>query len=270
MDDTVPTFAWNLMLWGWCLAATIQLLLWAVQLRTRNAGLVDVGWAASLGGLALFYAFAGSGAWPDRLMIGALGGFWGGRLALHLLIDRVLGHPEEGRYVRLRAHWGRAADAHFLWFFQAQALLAAVLSLPFLLAACDPSPGLGRLEMVGLFLWHVGIIGEGIADRQLARFKAEPANRGKVCQVGLWRYSRHPNYFFEWVIWIGFALIALEAPLGRLGLIAPALILLFILKITGIPPTEKQALASRGNAYRDYQRTTSPFVPWFRREGPET
>jgi len=202
----------------WILAEK-RLLLWLVQLRTRNAGLVDVGWAASLGGLGVLYALVASGAWPDRLLVGALAGFWGGRLAWHLLRDRVLGHPEEGRYVRLRAHWGRAADAHFVWFFQAQALLAAVLSLPFLLAACDPRPGFRWLEIAGVTVWLIGIAGEAIADHQLARFKADPANRGRVCQVGLWRYSRHPNYFFEWVIWCGFAALGLTAPTGWLALL---------------------------------------------------
>jgi steroid 5-alpha reductase family enzyme len=104
--------------------------------------------------------------------------------------------------------------------------------------------------------------GEAIADAQLSRFRRDPANRGTVCRTGLWRYSRHPNYFFEWVHWWAYVLIGIAAPWGWLALFGPALMLLFLFKITGIPPTEARALESRGDAYREYQRTTSVFVPW--------
>lgn len=104
-----------------------------------------------------------------------------------------------------------------------------------------------------------------LADRQLARFRADPANKGKVCQAGLWNYSRHPNYFFEWLVWVGYAVFALGSPWGWLGLIAPALMLHFLLNVTGIPMTEELSLKSKGDAYRAYQRTTSAFVPWFKK-----
>ena len=108
----------------------------------------------------------------------------------------------------------------------------------------------------------MGVIGETVADRQLLAFKRDPAHRGRTCRAGLWRYSRHPNYFFEWVLWCGFGAFGLTGPLGWLGLAAPFLILFTILFETGIPPTEAQALASRGEDYRRYQRTTRAFVPW--------
>jgi steroid 5-alpha reductase family enzyme len=97
----------------------------------------------------------------------------------------------------------------------------------------------------------------------LKLFKAQPAAKGRVCDFGLWKYSRHPNYFFEWVVWIGYAVFALGAPLGWIGLASPLLILFFLLCVTGIPPAEARALATRGDAYRDYQRRTSAFIPWF-------
>ena len=108
----------------------------------------------------------------------------------------------------------------------------------------------------------MALAGEALADRPLEWFKKDPKNRGRVCQVGLWRYSRHPNYFFEWLAWMAFALFALPSPLGFLSLACPALMLWFLLKVTGIPATEAQALRSKGEAYREYQQSTSAFFPW--------
>jgi len=102
-----------------------------------------------------------------------------------------------------------------------------------------------------------------IADAQLVRFKRDPKNKGRVCNAGLWRYSRHPNYFFEFLIWVSFAIVALPAQHGYLGLISPLLILFFLVRVSGIPATEQQAIRSKGEAYRNYQQSTSPFIPWF-------
>jgi len=101
-----------------------------------------------------------------------------------------------------------------------------------------------------------------MADQQLARFRADPSNKGQVCDVGLWHYSRHPNYFFEWLHWFSYPLIAFGTPLSWIAWLGPVVMLIFLYRITGIPYTEKQALKSRGDAYRRYQETTSPFVPW--------
>jgi len=245
---------------GWLGAAALQAVLWLVQRRTGNAAIVDVGWAASLGLMGVVYGVGGPGDPVTRTVVAAITGLWGLRLAWHLLRDRVLGQPEEGRYVELRRQWGEGFQARLFGFYQAQALLAAVLSLPFALAVTRAQAG--WLDAAAVALWATGWLLEAVADRQLQRFKQDPANRGQVCQEGLWRYSRHPNYFGEWLMWVAFAIPALGATMGWLGLLAPALMLLFILKITGIPPTEAQALRSRGEAYRRYQRTTSAFVPW--------
>jgi steroid 5-alpha reductase family enzyme len=109
------------------------------------------------------------------------------------------------------------------------------------------------------------VIGEGVADEQLAAFKRDPANRGRVCQRGLWNFSRHPNYFFEWFVWVAWALYALASPFGWGALICPALMFFFLFRVTGIPATEAQSLRSRGEEYARYQRTTSSFVPWFKK-----
>lgn len=256
---------------GWIAAgsAALMFLLWLVQRRTRDAGVVDVGWAASLGAAAVLCGLTGEGDVVRRLVIGAMGGVWGFRLAWHLLTDRVLRGEEDGRYQTLREAIGeKRIDGFFLFFFQAQAVTVVVLSLPFVLASRDAgAPGVW--VWLGLGVWAVGLAGETIADAQLKRFKDDPANRGKVCKRGLWRYSRHPNYFFEWVMWVGYALVATGAPWGWLAWLSPALILLFVLKITGIPPTEKRSVRSRGEAYRQYQRETSAFFPWFPRSGAD-
>jgi len=139
---------------------------------------------------------------------------------------------------------------------------SGALALPFLLA-CGSAAPLGALDAAGVALWFVGLAGESLADRQLAAFKSRSQNRGRTCREGLWSVSRHPNYFFQWLLWCAYALFALGAPFGWLGLASPAVMLALILFVTGIPPTEEQALRSRGEDYRDYQRTTSAFVPWF-------
>lgn len=249
--------------------ALAMVVLWVVQLRTRGAGVVDIGWAACLGLGAGFCAVTGSGDPARRLIIGAMGMCWGLRLAAHLLFDRVLSGPEDGRYQMMREKLGGRTNAVFFLFFQAQALLVVILSAPFVLAANDPRPGPTLLDWLGLAVWIAGLAGESVADAQLKAFKRRPDSRGEVCNTGLWRYSRHPNYFFEWLMWIGYATVATGAPLGWIGWSAPALILLFVLKLTGIPPTEARALRSRPEAYRRYQQTTSAFFPWIPRAAPD-
>lgn len=253
---------------GWAAVAAVMFALWLRQRATRDATSVDVAWAANLGLLALLYALTCPGWVGRRIAIALAAGAWSARLALHLYANRVRGHREEdGRYRALRARWGESAGAKFFVFYQVQAALDVLLSLPFWLAASHRGAGFHTLEIAGLSLLGAAVLGESIADRQLARFRAEPGNRGRTCRLGLWRVSRHPNYFFEWLAWVGFALIAATAPLGWLGWLAPLLMLLLILKVTGIPPTEEQALRSRGDDYREYQRTTSSFFPWFPKAG---
>lgn len=252
---------WSLLIYGWLAASAFMLILWLIQLRTRDAGIVDFGWAASIGFLAIYFAWQGEGSDAQRILGGCLGGIWGLRLAMHLLLDRVLRGEEDGRYQYLRAHWGRSADAHLLWFFQAQALLAAGLAIPFLLIASHAPESLASLQFIALGLCALAVIGVSIADRQLSSFRADPANKGKTCRQGMWRYSRHPNYFCEWLIWCGFALAAFGAPHGEWMLLLPVVMFLFLTRLTGIPYTEAQALRTRGEDYREYQAVTSSFFP---------
>jgi steroid 5-alpha reductase family enzyme len=253
----------HLALIGTAIVAAMMLVLWVIHLLIRNAAIVDVGWAAGLAILAIFYAVAGPGYHARKWAIASMAGFWGLRLAAYLLFARVLGHPEEGRYVQLRTEWKTNLPLRFLFFFEFQALLDVVLSLPFLLACMDTRMPLGISEKTGAAIWLIAMAGEALADEQLKAFKNNPANKGRTYRAGLWKYSRHPNYFFEWLIWIGYAVFAVSSPWGWLGLLSPAMVLYFLLGVTGIPATEAQALRSRGNEYRAYQRTTSAFVPWF-------
>jgi steroid 5-alpha reductase family enzyme len=247
---------------GTLAVAGLIFVLWLLHLPRRNASIMDVGWASGLVLIAVLYALEGHGNRTRVALLTAMGGIWGLRLALHLFFTRVWGHPEEGRYVELRRQWGPRASLNFLLFFEAQAVLCGIVSLPFAIVAHDPEPGLPWPEYTGAALWVVALLGEVVADSQLAAFKRDPMSQGHVCQAGLWRYSRHPNYFFEWLVWVSFAIVAIPSPLGLLGFISPVVMLVLLLRVSGIPPAEAQALRTRGEEYREYQRTTSRFIPW--------
>ena len=243
--------------------------LYLVARRYDNYGVVDVAWAYAFGLLALFYAATASG-WPvRRALIASLALIWSLRLGTHLAI-RVIGHHpvEDGRYLQLRKDWAANFVSKMFWFFQMQAASVVLLGAAFIVAALNPAPSLHPLEIAGAVLWLIAISGEALADAQLAAFKRNPANKGQVCAVGLWRTSRHPNYFFEWLIWVGFFVFALGSPWGWVAILGPVSILYLLLRVTGIPMTEEQSLRSRGDAYRRYQATTSAFIPWFPKKLP--
>ena len=242
-------------------------LLYLVARKMDNYGIVDIAWSYAFGGLAAFYALAGPG-WPvRRALIATMAVLWSARLGTHLAI-RVIGHhPEEdGRYQQLRKDWKANFAAKMAGFFQMQAVSVVLLGAAFLVICLNPAPALHRLEFAGAALWLIAISGEALADAQLAAFKRKASNKGKVCGVGLWHYSRHPNYFFEWLIWVGYFVFALGSTWGWVAIIGPASILYLLLRVTGIPMTEEQSLRSRGDAYRRYQKTTSAFIPWFPRK----
>jgi steroid 5-alpha reductase family enzyme len=250
----------HLIVLGLIIAGVVMLSLWLVHHLTRNASWVDVGWAGTLGLLAIAYAIAAPGYLPRRILVGCVVGLWSARLTLHLL-TRVLAEPEDPRYVEMRARWGSNLGLKFFVLFVGQGFLDVLLALPFLFAAADVAESIHVLTWAGAALALVGMLGEGTADAQLRGFKRNPANKGQVCRVGLWGWSRHPNYFFDWLVWCGFALIGLGSPWGWTGLLGPALMLYFLTRVTGIALTEAHALQSRGDAYRQYQREVSAFVP---------
>jgi steroid 5-alpha reductase family enzyme len=248
---------------GTLLVAVVMFGLWLLGLKKHNFSYVDIGWSANFALLAALYAALAPGDLQRRLVIGAMFAAHGLRLGWHLA-QRIIGEPEEGRYVQLRKDWGGSGNLHlkFLGFFEFQAVLNAFLTLPLLIASFNRGPRLHALELAGLALFVIALIGESVADAQLAAFKRIPANHGGVCDVGLWRYSRHPNYFFEWVIWIAYAVFALASPHGWIALAMPVLMLHFLINVTGLKATEEQALRTKGERYRSYQARTSGFIPW--------
>jgi steroid 5-alpha reductase family enzyme len=253
------------LLEAWLLCAGVQLVLWLVAERTKNAGIVDIGWAACFTPIVAVFALTADAPRGSFVPIGLVVVAWSTRLAGYLVIRGAATGAEEGRYHDLRARWGLAASRKFFGFFQAQAALSAFLSTAFVVPfVATPWSGGGAtaLRVIGALVAMTGVVGEAVADAQLARWKREPANRGRVCDIGLWGWSRHPNYFFEWCVWIGYAIYGIAfAPWGLLALLGQAVIFGSIWGVTGIPPTEAQSLRSKGAKYRAYQQRVSKFVP---------
>ncbi len=265
----MPHDFWFLAGLGLLIALVLFTATWALSLRLDNFSFVDVTWAGSLALLAPLYGLCGDGYGGRRALATIMGVQWALRLGGYLFLRVKHHHPNEDvRYQVLRKQWQGHLASRFFWFFQAQGLLIWLLSMPVLLACLNPAPHLTVLELGGALVWLIGWCGEALSDAQMAAFKHDPSNKGKVCQAGLWAHSRHPNYFFESVTWWGFWLFACGSPWGWATVYAPLSILFFLLRVTGIPLTEKCAVESKGEAYREYQRTTSAFVPWARKTEP--
>lgn len=255
---------WYLFSAALSVAIGLMFFVWLLARRIDNAGVVDVAWSLGFAVVATVYFLLGQGGDSRRLLIFAMVAIWSLRLGGYLWMRVAKHHPEEdGRYAALRTQYPRRTWLMFLGFFQLQAVLLVVLSVPFAMASSNPSAVLSFWEWSGAALWLFAMAGEALADFQLHRFRARPENRGRTCRAGLWRYSRHPNYFFEWLVWVAYFVFALGTPDGWISVFCPALMLFFLFKVTGIPATEAQAVRTRGDDYRDYQRTTSAFVPWF-------
>ncbi len=240
-------------------AVVVMTLAWMRQIRTRNAGWVDVIWASMTGAAAVWYGINGSGANVPRLLTALLGGLWGLRLATHLA-RRLHGQPEDSRYASMRDRTN-GDQRGFIVMYAIQATLVVVCSLPFFASASSPVAGVTPWTLAAIVLWIAAVGGETVADGQLARFRAAPANKGRVCDVGLWQYSRHPNYFFEWLHWFTYALLANGSPIQWLAWLGPVLMFLLVYFVSGVPFAERASLRSRGDAYRDYQSRVSKFFP---------
>jgi len=238
-----------------------MLFAWLWQQKYQNAGIVDVVWAFGMMLAGSWYAFNGAAPLTLKLVLGCLSFAWFLRLGLHLL-KRVKTENEDGRYQTMRKAFGKHNAIGFLVFFQCQAGFIWFLSLPFWAVAQNTQPQLimivGSLVIAILAFW-----GETSADRQLAAFRNNPANKGLSCREGWWQYSRHPNYFFEWLHWFAYPLLCVGGSYSYVIWLAPMVMFCFLYFFTGIPFNERQALQNRGADYRHYQRITSAFCPWW-------
>lgn len=245
---------------GGVFLSAVMAAAWWVQRRLRNAGWVDAFWTVGLGAAGVTSALlVGDG--PRGLIVAGMIGLWALRLGGHI-VNRSRGAAEDSRYANFRIEWGDAFEPRMFVFLQVQAAAALLLLVPLICAASAVGP-LGSAGGVALVVALVALVGEGLADRQLHSFRADPGNRGRVCDQGLWGWSRHPNYFFEWLHWCAYPLLALASGwwVAALALIGPAFMYWLLVHVSGIPPLEAQMLHSRGEAYRHYQRRVSGFFP---------
>ena len=244
------------------ISSCVMVVLWFVQRRTGDAGIVDVAWAGMIGVFALTFCVMGYGYQPRQTLVGILGAAWAFRLAFHLLIDRVvLASEEDGRYQMLRESWGDHTQRNMFFFYQVQAIFVVAFVFPIFLGTSNVHSQLTGWDFAATGIWFIAIVGESVADRQLARWRNNPENKGKTCRTGFWRYSRHPNYFFEWIHWWAYVLFCVGSPYVWASLAGPVFMLFLLYRVTGIPYTEKRALQSRGDDYRQYQQETSAFFP---------
>lgn len=240
--------------------SAVMLAGWFWQQKYGKAAIVDILWAILMGGFGLWYAVTGQAQWPVSVFVAALMAIWYWSLAWHLL-RRMRREGEDGRYRYLREHWGARAGIGYFVFFQIQAGFAWAFTLPAWFITHHTGTVAAWQLLSAVVLVVVAWSGERLADAQLATFKRN-AQSGQVCREGLWRYSRHPNYFFEWLQWLVWPLLGWQYSGGAWLLLAPLVMWLFLYFITGIRYAEEQSIRSRGDIYREYQRTTSAFIPW--------
>jgi steroid 5-alpha reductase family enzyme len=239
---------------------------WFVQRAANNGGWTDVFWTYGTGATCALAALvpatgASAPSWR-QIMIAALVAAWSLRLGTYVAI-RVAKGAEDVRYAQLRKDWGDSFPRRMVGLMLIQAPATALLAVSILFAARQPAPDFRPADALGLVILAAAILGEGAADEQMKRFKADPAHKGRVCDTGLWAWSRHPNYLFEFVGWIAYPVIGLNLanPWSWLSFLAPVLMFAILRFGTGVPPLEAAMVASKGEAYRRYQARVSPFLP---------
>ena len=259
------------------IALSLSLLMagaWIVQQRTGNSGWVDTIWTFSLGlvgAAGALWPVAGTAPNARQWLVAALVTLWSLRLGLHIAV-RTSGIADDPRYAAFAREWGADSPRRMFLFLQNQGFGSIPLVFSIFVAAHFPAELLRPQDYLAALILLSGIAGEALADAQLKGFREDPINQGRVCDTGLWRWSRHPNYFFEWLGWLAYPVIAISPGYGWgwATLLAPAFIYWILVYVTGIPPLEQQMLRSRGERYRDYQSRTSLFFPLPPRRGAAT
>lgn len=231
---------------------------WLYSFQKKTFAWLDFIWSISF----LLTIFIGLSTQLNAatITLGSMYLLWSLRLSTHLF-KRIIKHGEDKRYIDLKRKWKVWYGLYFLLLFQAEAVLTSVLSWPLFLSY---QSSLETIHFIAIGVFAIAIIGEMTADYQLKKF-LEKNSRNEVCNVGLWKYSRHPNYFFEWLVWVSFAIFSLSSQQIWPGLIPAIIMFLFLTKITGIPPAEESSLKSKGEKYMEYQRKTNAFFPWFKK-----
>ena len=243
----------------------VMVAAWAFVLVMKDGGWTDVFWTwgttATLAAAALCPWPAATPA-PRQWLAAGFMVVWGLRLGLYLT-PRVATHPEDARYSGFRARWGKRYPLNMLFVTLPQAPATALLSLSVILAARDHAPAFGLRDGLAVLIFAAAIAGEYVSDGQMKRFRGDPANKGQVMDHGLWGWSRHPNYFFQWLGWMAYPAIALHPglPLSWLSLAAPVVMFGLLRYVSGVPPLEKVMLKTRGEAFRSYQARVSAFFP---------
>lgn len=256
---------WTLYLLVGAIVLGLMILLWLLSLSLRNSSIVDIFWGTGFVIVAwAAFVFAGEGFLARKLLLAGLVTVWGLRLSIHIL-RRNWGKPEDFRYAKWRQESGRRWWWYsFLKVFLLQGVLLWIISAPLVAAQVAPLPArLGLLDGLGAVVWAIGFFFEAAGDAQLERFKADPTNRGKLLTIGVWRFSRHPNYFGDAAQWWGFFLIA-AASGGLWTIFSPVLMTLLLVRVSGVALLEKTLIETKPG-YRQYAETTSAFVPWFPR-----
>ena len=249
-----------------CIGIFVATAAYQIARKLKLMAIVDTIWTAGLGISALVYhtisGLESVRSWAVLLVIF----LWSFRLSFHLFRDRIFTGHEDPRYKALAAYWGAKSARNFYFLFLAQITFVALFLFPVSIAMQNPHPVWAWTDTLAVLIGISAMLGEWIADRQLAAFRANPKNNGGVCQDRLWRYSRHPNYFFEWLHWFAYLAFAVGSSSVGFALVGPIAMFIFLRFLTGVPYAEMSSLKSRGEAYRQYQSSTNAFFPWIPRD----
>lgn len=244
----------------WSFSNLVMFCAWVFQHKTKRAEIVDICWTLLLGASGAFVAASSDGDLTRRLILGVVILVWSARLGVHLIKDRLLASSEDPRYADLRSEWGEKSTANFFIFFMLQAFLVPVFSTAYL-AVANNSSSIGDLDFVAIIVVVVALLGEGIADKQLLQFKKQRKDKKSVCNVGLWSWSRHPNYFFEWLHWLSYPLLAANGSYWWLSLVSPIFMYYLIRNVTGVKPLEARMRTHYRESFLDYEKRVSEFFP---------